>query len=212
MTEHILQTTPDHEILLQTLRRQEVVVREQPTVHALREHALAQAPTHGVQCHWLSRPSPGAQTNLNHLKMQHFDWMGDSDTRLGPLCEVVVSGAYRWLPFSDIASMSFSAPQRRLDLIWRPVKLTLRNGQATADASPQMMHVFIPARSCWQQAPIHPDTQQLALLQARLTVWEEYGRTGVFCLGQKIWMSDGIDWPVLDLRELHIPCSSEATA
>jgi protein involved in temperature-dependent protein secretion len=40
-------------------------------------------------------------------------------------------------------------------------------------------------------------------MQSHLTVWQEVGDTGVFSQGQKTWMSDGTDWPLLDIREVR---------
>ena len=95
-----------------------------------------------------------------------------------------------------------------MDVIWRPARLTLREPLAVSvpGGVAPVLHVFIPARSCWLETPTSPDSQQQALLQARLTVWHEQGQTGVMCVGQKTWMSDGMDWPVLDVR--HVDCTT----
>lgn len=200
----VIEFTPWMQALWQALQHNSR--GEHAQADALRESALSSAPTQAGRCRWQARPDRAAKDEQAPLQTQDFAWLADSDTRLGPVCEIMASGGYRWLPFADIASLTFSAPQRRLDLIWRPAQVTLRgsaNSEGAGSKAP-VLHAFIPVRSCWLHAPALPDTQQQALLQARLTVWHEQGQTGVFSTGQKTWMSDGIDWPVLDVRELQM--------
>lgn len=161
-----------------------------------RQQALAQAPSLSGVCHW------DVRTRAHEVPEQHqqaFDWLADSDTRLGPVCEVMVSGAYRWLAFADIERLQLQAPQSPLDLVWAPAQLQLRPAQGGVARS---LHAFLPARSCWLQTPQHPGEQQQALMLGHLTVWQDVGETGVFAQGQKTWMSEGIDWPLLDIRQV----------
>ncbi|WP_018607276.1 type VI secretion system accessory protein TagJ [Uliginosibacterium gangwonense] len=169
----------------------------------LRRGALDQAPTNPGVCHWVSRPddeeeiSSGIDLGLNKTK---FEWIGDSDSRLGPICEVVVAGGYRWLAFADIEGLSIEPPHRILDLIWLPTKLKLRGNHSQA----REIHCFLPARY-YGTEKFHSDTSldhHEARLLSRLTSWRDVGETGVFALGQKTWMTDGIDWPLLDIRAL----------
>lgn len=164
---------------------------------ACRRQALENAPNRPGVCSWRVR-SPG-QPKEEHE--QNFDWLADSDTRLGPICEIIVAGAYRWVAFADLALLQLTPPKNPLDLIWTPAQLQLHG--ASQDAAARTLHVYLPSRSCWTQAPAEPTDQQQALMQAHLTVWQEVGDTGVFAQGQKTWMSDGIDWPLLDIREVR---------
>jgi protein involved in temperature-dependent protein secretion len=41
------------------------------------------------------------------------------------------------------------------------------------------------------------------MLRCHLTTWTEVGESGIFSSGQKTWMTDGIDWPLLDVREVR---------
>jgi len=173
----------------------------------IRRGALDQAPTNPGICHWLSKPDSqgdvvaGIDMGLSSTK---FEWIGDSDSRLGPICEVVVAGGYRWLAFADIESLSIEPPHRILDLIWLPTKLKLRGNQAQA----REIHCFLPTRYCGTEK-FHSDTSlenHEARLLSRLTSWRDVGETGVFALGQKTWMTEGTDWPLLDVRAV---CSDE---
>lgn len=165
---------------------------------ACRHQALEQAPGRSGVCHWDARTS-GDDSAAHHE--QAFEWLADSDTRLGPVCELMVAGAYRWLAFADIASIQMEAPARTLDLVWRPARIQL-HGDDQGSAG-RHLHAFLPSRSCWVQVPAEPREQQQALMQARLTLWQEAGSSGIFVQGQKTWMSDGIDWPLLDVREVR---------
>lgn len=137
---------------------------------AAREAALAQVPD-----------TPGI-SNL----VPAFQWIADADSRLGPVCEVVLIGAYRWLAFDDIRSLTKAAPERLLDLVWGEVDIVLRDGTS--------LKGYMPMRY-----PVHEGDRD-ALLMARETVWHDAGRTGVYGRGQKMWMTDAGDMPLLDLR------------
>ena len=141
---------------------------------AARENALENAPQ-----------TPGA-ANLQPA----FNWITDSDTRLGPVCEVILVGAYRWLPFADMASITKGAPTGLLDLVWSQVDIVLRDGAVLKGYMP--MRYPVPADS----APLRD-----ALLLARETIWHDQGRTGVHARGQKMWTTDAGDMALLDLRE-----------
>ena len=155
-----------------------------------RQAALAQAPE-----------APGC-SNLQPA----FAWITDADTRLGPVCEVVLLGAYRWLPFSEIASITKAAPMRLLDLVWSQVSIVLHGSKGDTDAAGSVggeaggagraeLKGYMPMRY-----PVHSGERD-ALLLARETVWDDVGRTGVHARGQKMWMTDAGDMALLDLRE-----------
>ncbi|APW40715.1 hypothetical protein RD110_14715 [Rhodoferax koreense] len=137
---------------------------------AVRESALAQA-----------TETPGS-SNLQPA----FAWISDSDSRLGPVCEVMVGGTYRWLAFADLAAVEKDAPSSLLDLVWSNAAVRLRDGT--------VLDCHLPMRY-----PVHADDRD-ALRLGRETVWAEIGRTGVFARGQKTWTSDLGDMPLFDLR------------
>ncbi|MBO9647899.1 MAG: ImpE protein superfamily protein [Variovorax sp.] len=135
----------------------------------VRESALAQAPE-----------------TVGESNLLTFAWITDSDTRLGPVCEVIVAGAYRWLAFRDLASITKAAPAHLLDLIWAQVDLVLRDGTE--------LKGYMPMRY-----PVQAGDRD-ALLMARETIWSDVGRTGVVARGQKMWSTDAGDMALLDLR------------
>ena len=166
---------------------------------ALRTRALSHAPQRSAVCVW-----QGDVANAQTLQERACDWIGDSDTRLGPVCEVMVAGAYRWLAFADVAHLSLQPPQSLLDLVWMPAKLQLHpQAGLPPSTTGRVLHVFLPTRYPLAQVVDEPQATHDALLMSRLTRWRDVGETGVFAQGQKTWMSDGIDWPLLDVRELR---------
>lgn len=58
-----------------------------------------------------------------------FDWLTDGDGRLGPVCELALNGVYYWLPFADIATIQFRAPQSAIDLVWSHALVRLTDGR-----------------------------------------------------------------------------------
>lgn len=115
-----------------------------------------------------------------------FAWITDSDSRLGPVCEVILVGAYRWIAFDDLASVKKAQPRSLLDLVWSQADFVLRDGAP--------LKGYMPMRYLVQAG------DRDSLLMARETVWSEIGRTGVHARGQKMWMTDSGDISLLDLK------------
>ncbi|MDH4449680.1 MAG: type VI secretion system accessory protein TagJ [Rhodoferax sp.] len=165
---------------------------EHAQADALRSSALQAAPT-----------QPGICTGAHHdtPTTQPYSWISDTDTRLGPVCELVIAGGYRWLAFADLARLSIQPPSSLLDLVWLPVTLQLRGTQAAG----KTLHAYIPTRYVATEEVAHqqPKAQGHALLLARRTQWHEVGDTGIFALGQKTFMTDQGDFALLDIRQLH---------
>jgi len=118
-----------------------------------------------------------------------FDWMTESDSRLGPVCEIAVAGGYRWIPFDQMRSLVLTPTATLTDLVWRPATVTLR------DAT--VLKGYAPTR--YPGSELGPDAIKLA----RQTSWTDIGDTGVIGLGQKTWTTDRGDIGLLALSELH---------
>ncbi|WP_321800283.1 type VI secretion system accessory protein TagJ [Burkholderia sp. BCC1988] len=124
-------------------------------------------------------------------------WIADSDSRFGPVCEIVTAGHYRWMPFSDLAAWRMSRPTNLIDLVWAPCVLTLNDDS--------IVRGFMPAR--------YPgsDTATDALRLGRETVWHESGRTGVIALGQKTWTTEQGDFGLFDFALFGPPDTAFGT-
>ncbi|RFO96242.1 ImpE protein superfamily protein [Rhodoferax lacus] len=164
---------------------------------SLRSAALEQAPTSAGVC---AQQGDGADAQSS--TEQAFAWIGDTDTRLGPVFECMLAGGYRWLAFADIASLQVAQPSSLLDLVWLPITLQLCGTQAGAQA----LRGFVPARYSGTEniAAEIGSSQRDALMLARLTRWQDVGETGVFALGQKTLMGSEGDIPLLGIRSLRM--------
>ena len=110
-----------------------------------------------------------------------FDWLADADARLGPVLEVVLNGAYIWLPFADIRQIAVEPPSDLRDLVWTPVTLDLTDGTQTIG--------LVPTRYPGSHAS---DGHALA----RATDWTDQGAG----LGQRMLITDMVDMPLFDMR------------
>ncbi|MCY1212275.1 ImpE protein [compost metagenome] len=119
-----------------------------------------------------------------------FAWITDSDTRLGPTCEIVSAGRYAWLPFAQLRKLEMGAVAGLLDLIWRPATLTLADGM--------VVRGFVPVR--------YPGSEEGsdAVRLSRETQWTEIGQTAIIACGQKTWMTDAGDIGLLDVSTLTL--------
>ncbi|TPF74025.1 protein of avirulence locus ImpE [Brucella gallinifaecis] len=123
-------------------------------------------------------------------KALRFEWLIDGDSRLGPVCELILNGIYYWLPFDDIVEIQFQAPQSAFDLVWSHAQVRLKDGDA------QVCH--LPARY-----PLHACSND-ALLLGRRTEWKALGGTEHYMgLGLKTWFSDDNELPFHSLRHLN---------
>ncbi|NML34760.1 type VI secretion system accessory protein TagJ [Paraburkholderia antibiotica] len=116
-----------------------------------------------------------------------FEWLSDSDSRLGPVCELAVAGGYRWIPFDAIKSLTLGPVTGLTDLIWRSAMVGLRNAT--------VLRGYLPIR--------YPGSESgpSAIRLARETTWQDIGETGVLALGQKTWSTNNGDFGLLELGE-----------
>jgi type VI secretion system protein ImpE len=142
-----------------------------PAADDLREAALDVAPV----------------TRGESTQMGPFEWLTDSDSRLGPVCEMAVAGGYRWIPFDDMRSLTLAAPVTPADLAWRPATVILRNAT--------VLRGYSPARYP------HAGHTPTAIKLGRETVWTDVGLTGVIAAGQKTWSTDRGDFGLLEIGE-----------
>lgn len=142
--------------------------------------------------------NPGSALVQDSEQAQPFAWLIDGDSRLGPVCELLVNGNYFWVPFSAIAEMRFQAPASVTDLVWRHTLVRLVNG------SEQVCQV--PVRY-----PFAPDAQD-DLRLARLTEWQPLDEAQQHYIGhgQKVWLNDSAEFSLLTLETLTFVASDLA--
>ncbi|SDT88585.1 type VI secretion system accessory protein TagJ [Halopseudomonas salegens] len=130
-----------------------------------------------------------AQACRFEINGQAAEWLADADSRLGPVCELFMNGAYYWVPLSDIAELEAEAPVDLRDLFWLPCSVKLVDGQAFS--------ALMPCRYPDEDGQGGDDT-----LLCRKTEWQELGSDTWVGLGQKIFVSDSGEFPALSVRSL----------
>jgi len=128
------------------------------------------------------------------LNGKPFKTFRDADPDIGARLEVYAAGAYLWIPICHIASINMEAPKHLRDTIW-PSAMVMTGPSFKGT---ELGQVIIPA--------IYPfswkDSDESVWL-GRSTVWgaDEEGRE--YPSGQKVFLVDGEEFPLLDIRTLQ---------
>jgi type VI secretion system protein ImpE len=131
---------------------------------------------------------------------RRFESIRDLDPRIGSRLELFAAGDYLWIPFRDVIDLEMEKPKRLRDLLWSPVKI--RTGPAFDGR--ELTDVFMPVLYplSWE----HPDQ------------WVRLGRATEWCrdqagvetpFGQKMLLADDDEFPLLEIRTLHIETPSQ---
>ncbi len=120
---------------------------------------------------------------------QPFVWIADSDPRLGPIVEAIIDGRYLWVPIENLKSLTIDEPVDLRDVVWLPTHFTWQNGGEN--------YGLLPAR--------YPFSYQYdaSLALSRKTEWQDCGDDLFLGVGQKIWVTDVDEYPLLDARSLQ---------
>ncbi|HVS76057.1 MAG TPA: type VI secretion system accessory protein TagJ [Steroidobacteraceae bacterium] len=132
--------------------------------------------------------APASAGSLNGVA---FEWIADADSRLGPVLEALLNGAYYWVPFERIAAIRIEPPEDLRDLVWLPAEFTWTNGGQTAG--------FIPTRYAGSEL-----SQDAAIRLARKTEWSAIGDDSFSGLGQRVLATSADEAPLLQVREIEL--------
>jgi type VI secretion system protein ImpE len=135
---------------------------------------------------------------------QAFTAIADGDPRIGPRLEVYAAGAYLWIPYKHIESIEMEAPSKLRDLLWIPA--LVRTGPAFKGM--ELGEVMLPAMTVF--ACNHADD---SVRLGRTTVWEQEDSV-VVPLGQKMFLVDDEEFPILEVRKIEFqhPETGEAAS
>jgi type VI secretion system protein ImpE len=122
---------------------------------------------------------------------QPFEWIADADSRLGPVLEVLLNGAYYWVPVSRIARISTEVPADIRDFVWLPAHFVWSNGGEAMG--------LMPARYPGASATTDPQ-----LLLGRRTEWDALAADQFSGRGQRVLATADADYGLLNLREVVI--------
>jgi type VI secretion system protein ImpE len=125
------------------------------------------------------------------LNGTEFEWIADADSRLGPVLEVLLNGAYYWVPFERIAAVDFEPPEDLRDLVWMPATFTWANGGEAVG--------FVPTRYAGTETAADP-----ALRLSRKTEWNSIGEEAFSGSGQRVLVTSAQEVPLLEVRELRL--------
>lgn len=143
----------------------------------------------------------GAQAAACRVDETSCEWLADGDARLGPVCEIIANGQYYWLPFESCGAIRIDPPADLRDTVWVAAELLLPNeGRVPA---------LIPAR--YPETATSAAANADALKLGRLTEWIDKGEDTWFGLGQRVWMSDTGEHPILDVRAITVNANENAT-
>ena len=146
--------------------------------------------------HWEQAAAAGsaafdkAEATAGKVNGEPFEWLADGDARLGPVLEAYINGQYYWIPFANVSKVQIEDPTDLRDLVWLPAHLTLSN-EGTSIA---MLPVRYPG-----SASVDDGRVQLA----RVTEWDTPVDDFYLGRGQRVFVSDGGDYSILDIRQLE---------
>jgi type VI secretion system protein ImpE len=131
-----------------------------------------------------------------------FASFSDADPRIGARLEIFAAGNYLLLPLEHVASIQIPPPQRLRDLLWTPAAVRTTPSFKGTELGEVLIPVLAPFS--WR----HPDE---AVRLGRMTVWEKpEGYDYQVPFGQKMWLVDEEEIPLLELRGLEFNPASVA--
>jgi type VI secretion system protein ImpE len=137
------------------------------------------------------------------LNGKPFQSFRDADPDIGARLEVYAAGAYLWIPFRHIVSISMGPPQRLRDMLWADA--TVMTGPSFKGTD--LGQVIIPAiyPFSWKD----PDE---SVWLGHTTVWnaDEHGKE--YPAGQKVFLVDGEEFPLLEVRQLEFQVEAAVAA
>jgi type VI secretion system protein ImpE len=142
----------------------------------------------------LPQGAAARQTVSGTLNGVPFQSLVDADPRIGARLEVFAAGQYTWVPLEHVASIRMQEPRRLRDLLW--ASAVVRAGPGFRGV--ELGEVFIPVL-----APLSWRHTDGAVRLGRMTAWEEVDGTEI-PVGQKLFVVDGEEIPILEVRELEI--------
>ena len=142
-------------------------------------------------------PQPVAGT----LNGNPFKVFVDADPRIGARLEVFAAGQYTWIPFAHISSVQMQAPKRLRDLLWASAIVQTGPGFEGLELG----EVLIPVLAPGSAQHTNPDVRL-----GRVTEWQGVDGLGEAPVGQKLFLVDDEEFPILEVRELELTPAAEA--
>ncbi len=145
--------------------------------------------------------SPATKSPGGKLNGKPFESIEDADPEIGARLEVYAAGAYLWIPFEHIASINIDPPRMLRDTLWTPAYVLTGPSFKGTDIG----QVIIPA-----VYPFSWKSDDTSLWLGRGTEFVADDQGNKFPVGQKMFIVDGEEVPLLEIRSLEF--ASYATA
>ncbi len=150
-----------------------------------------------------SFPSTKAPDQLSGtLNGKLFSTFRDADPDIGARLEVFAAGAYLWIPLEHIASLQMGPPRRLRDTLWAAASVQTGPAFRGTELGEVLIPVIYPFS--WKD----PDE---AVWLGRATVWNQDETGKQYPAGQKVFLVDGEEFPLLEVRSLEFE-STQAVA
>jgi type VI secretion system protein ImpE len=134
---------------------------------------------------------PPVSGTLNGSPFQTFV---DADPRIGARLEVFAAGQYTWIPFAHIASVKIQAPKQLRDLLWATAIVQTGPGFEGLELG----EVLVPVLAAASSQHADPDVRL-----GRVTEWQDLNGQGEAPIGQKLFLVDDEEFPILEIRDLE---------
>ena len=141
------------------------------------------------------RAFDAAPETTGTLDGKPFAWIADGDSRLGPMLELIMEGKYYWVPFCRIRRIALEAPSDLRDLVWVPAQFVWSNGGEASG--------HIPTRYARTEG-----SDDGALRLARKTDWQELAEETYIGQGQRVFVTDEGEHPLLQCRVIDFATSA----
>ena len=147
-----------------------------------------------------SEASPDLTGTINGKAFKSFR---DADPDIGARLEVYAAGAYLWIPFRHIVSIAIEPPKRLRDMLW--IDAMVMTGPEFKGTD--LGQVIIPAiyPFSWKD----PDE---SVWLGKSTVWNADDQGKEYPSGQKVFLVDGEEFPLLEVREIQFQVEETAAA
>ena len=139
-------------------------------------------------------PEKPAKSPPGKLNGKPFESISDADPDIGARLEVYAAGAYLWLPFQHIASVNIDPPRTLRDTLWTPAFVLTGPSFNGTDIG----QVIIPAIY-----PFSWKSDDETIWLGRATEWVQDDAGNTYPVGQKTFIVDGEEVPLLEIRSLE---------
>jgi len=133
-------------------------------------------------------PQTGSWNDVDFIDLQ------DADPRIGANLEVFIAGSYTWIPMKYMERIEIEKPETLRDLIWARARVETSSAFRLQDLGEVLLPVLSPASF---------KNADSAVQLGRSSVWESSETDPEIPYGQKLFLIDGEEIPLLELRSIQ---------